>query len=105
MQILSVLVFLIVTFPAAPADAYEFWLAARSETAPDGSHVFLALRGPNPLTGNYKTVNNAVGSTPGVGVVKVPCGGKGGELVGVARVSNMKDGKKTADPHTIALRK
>ncbi|HEX9741204.1 MAG TPA: hypothetical protein VGA17_00270 [Nitrospiraceae bacterium] len=75
------------------------------DTAPDGSHVFIALRGPSPLTGNDKAVNNAVGSTPGVGVVKVSDGGKGGELIGVARVSNMKDGKETADPHGIAVRK
>ncbi|MSR25193.1 MAG: hypothetical protein EXR96_08930 [Nitrospiraceae bacterium] len=75
------------------------------DTAPDGSYVFVALRGPSPLTGNDKAVNNAVGSTPGVGVVKVTGGGKGGELIGVARVSNMKDGKETADPHGIAVRK
>lgn len=75
------------------------------DAAPDGSHVFIALRGPSPLTGNDKAVNNAVGSTPGVGVVKVSDGGKGGELIGVARVSNMKDGKETADPHGIAVRK
>lgn len=75
------------------------------DAAPDGSHVFIALRGPSPLTGNDKAVNNAVGTTPGVGVVKVSGGGKGGELIGVARVSNMKDGKETADPHGIAVRK
>lgn len=75
------------------------------DVAPDGSYVFVALRGPNPLTGNDKAVNNAVGSTPGVGVVKVKDGGKSGELVGVARVSNMKEGKETADPHGIAVRK
>jgi hypothetical protein len=75
------------------------------DTAPDGSYVFIALRGPTPLTGNDKSVNNAVGSTPGVGVVKVTGGGKSGELVGVARVSNMKDGKEAADVHGIAVRK
>jgi hypothetical protein len=75
------------------------------DAAPDGSYVFVALRGPNPLTGNDKAVNNAVGSTPGVGVVKVFSGGRSGEFVGVARVSNMKDGKETADPHGIAVRK
>jgi hypothetical protein len=75
------------------------------DAAPDGSYVFVALRGPSPLTGNDKAVNNAVGSTPGVGVVKVTGGGKGGELIGVARISNMKDGKETADPHGIAVRK
>ena len=75
------------------------------DAAPDGRYVFVALRGPSPLTGNDKAVNNAVGSTPGVGVVMVTGGGKSGELVGVARVSNMKDGKETADPHGIAVRK
>lgn len=75
------------------------------DTAPDGSYVFLALRGLTPLTGNDKAVNNAVGATPGVGVVKVSGGGNGGELVGVARVRNMKEGKETADPHGIAVRK
>ena len=75
------------------------------DRAPDGSYVFMALRGPSPLTGNDKSVNNAVGSTPGVGVVKVTEGGKSGEFIGVARVSNMKDGKETADPHGIAVRR
>lgn len=75
------------------------------DVAPDGSYVFVALRGPNPLTGNDKAVNNAVGSTPGVGVVKVFSGGRSGEFIGVGRVSNMKDGKETADPHGIAVRK
>lgn len=75
------------------------------DVAPDGGYVFVALRGPNPLTGNDKKVDNAKGSTPGVGVIKVKDGGKGGEFVGVARVSNMKDGKETADPHGVAVRK
>lgn len=75
------------------------------DTAPDGSYVFAALRGPNPLTGNDKNVNNAKGSTPGVGVIKVTNGGKGGEFVGVARITNLKDGKETADTHGVAVRK
>jgi hypothetical protein len=75
------------------------------DAAPDGSYVFVALRGSSPLTGNDKNVNNAKGSTPGVGVIKVSNDGKGGEFVGVARVTNMKDGKETADPHGIAVRK
>jgi len=75
------------------------------DVAPDGAHVFVGLRGPNPLTGNDKNVNNAKGSTPGVGVVKVTDGGKGGEFVGVARITNMKEGKETADTHGLAVRK
>jgi len=75
------------------------------DIAPDGSYVFVGLRGPNPLTGNDKNVNNAKGSTPGVGVIKVTDGGKGGQFVGIARITNMKDGKETADNHGVAVRK
>jgi hypothetical protein len=84
------------------------------DAAPDGSYVFAALRGPIPLTGNNKDVNNAVGSTPGVGVIKVEGGGRGGKLVGIAPISKMvqekdKEGKdvtvEKADPHGIQVRK
>ncbi len=75
------------------------------DVAPDGSYVFLGTRGPNPLSGNVKDVNNAKGSTPGVGVIKVIEGGKGGEFVGIARITNMKDGKETADTHGLGVRK
>lgn len=84
------------------------------DAAPDGSYVFVALRGPAPLTGNNASVNNAVGSTPGVGVIKVEGNGRSGKLVGVAPISRMveekdKDGnmvkKEKADPHGIQVRK
>jgi hypothetical protein len=84
------------------------------DAAPDGSYVFAALRGPSPLTGNNKDVNNAVGSTPGVGVIKVEGGGRSGSLVGIAAISKKveekdKDGnpvtKEKADPHGIQVRK
>ncbi len=75
------------------------------DVAPDGSYVFAATRGPSPLSGNDKNVNNAKGSTPGVGVIKVSDGGKGGQFVGVARISNPKDGKETADTHGLAVRR
>jgi len=84
------------------------------DAAPDGSHVFVALRGPSPLTGNNAAVNNAVGSTPGVGVIKVEGNGKSGKLVGIAAISKKvqekdKEGKEVtaekADPHGIQVRK
>lgn len=75
------------------------------DVSPDGAYVFVSTRGPSPLTGNDKTVNNAKGSTPGVGVIKVTDDGHGGEFVGVARITNMKEGKETADTHGIAVRK
>lgn len=72
--------------------------------APDKSYVFTNLRGIHPLTANNKKVNNAKGSTPGILVIKVQSNGKSGSVVGVAGVSNMKNGKETADPHGIAIR-
>lgn len=75
------------------------------DVSPDQAYVFVGTRGPAPLTGNDKTVNNAKGSTPGVGVVKVTNGGRGGEFVGIARITNMRDGKETADTHGVAVRK
>jgi hypothetical protein len=71
--------------------------------APDGNYAFVNLRGPNPLTGNHKDVHNAKGSTPGVAVIKVLHAGKGGELIGITRLTNMVDGKETADPHGLAV--
>ena len=75
------------------------------DVSPDGAYVFVGTRGPIPLSGNVKDVNNAKGSTPGVGVIKVTNGGRGGEFVGIARITNMKDGKETADTHGLAVRK
>ena len=75
------------------------------DVSPGDAYVFVGLRGPNPLTGNAKEMNNAQGSTPGVGVIKVTEDGKSGQFVGVARITNLKDGKETADPHGLAVRK
>jgi hypothetical protein len=75
------------------------------DVSPDGQYVFVGLRGPNPLTGNDKTINNAKGTIPGVGVIHVDAGGKVGQYKGQAAITNMKDGKETADTHGIAVRK
>jgi hypothetical protein len=75
------------------------------DVAPDGQYVFVGLRGPNPLTGNDKDVHNAKGTIPGVGVIHVDAGGKVGHYKGQAAVTNMKDGKETADVHGIAVKK
>jgi len=75
------------------------------DVAPDGQHVFVGLRGPVPLTGNDKVANNAKGTIPGVGVIHVDAGGKVGHYKGQAAITNMKDGKETADTHGIAVRK
>lgn len=55
--------------------------------SPRGGYAFAALRGPCPLTANT-AANNAVGSTPGVGIISVDDNGFRGRLIGVARVTN-----------------
>lgn len=75
------------------------------DNAPDDQYVFVGLRGPSPLTGNDKTVNNAKGTIPGVGVIHVDGGGRVGHYKGQVAITNMKDGKETADTHGIAVRK
>lgn len=73
--------------------------------SPDGDRIYVTLRGPNPLTGNSPTLNNAVGNTPGVGVIRVFRNERGGALVGIARISNIVDDVETADPHGLAVRR
>lgn len=73
--------------------------------SPNGNRVFAALRGPIPLTANNPTFNNAKGSTPGVGVIRVTHGGRNGELIAVAPISHMVAGVEQADPHAIAVLK
>jgi len=74
------------------------------DISPAGNRVFAALRGPMPLTGNTPGVNNAVGSTPGVGVIRIQEGGRGGMLVAVAPISHIVGVVETADPHALRIR-
>ena len=61
------------------------------DISPDGKFVYAALRGPCPVTGNALSVNNAVGATPGVGVIKVQAGGFTGQVVAGAPISKPSD--------------
>jgi hypothetical protein len=71
-------------------------------TSPNGSHVFMSLRGPNPLTADPHV---STGSTPGVGVVKVTESGRNGVLEAVALVSNVDaNGVERADIHALTIR-
>ena len=73
--------------------------------APGGQRVYVSLRGPNPLTQNFPPLNNAVGSTPGLGVILVAGGGVTGVLSTVFPISNVDSGSvQRADPHAIAVR-
>jgi DNA-binding beta-propeller fold protein YncE len=75
------------------------------DISPNGNRVYVALRGPNPLTGNAPAVNNAVGSTPGVGVVRVEASGRRGVLQAVARIAHVVSGVELADPHALRIRR
>jgi hypothetical protein len=72
--------------------------------SPDGNRAYVTLRGPIPLTGNFAGVNNAVGSTPGLGIIRVTQSGRNGELQAIAPVSHRINGEERADPHGIGVR-
>ena len=91
---------------------HEFTLAGSvsPDPAPDlmdlatnNENVYVSLRGPNPLTANVPGVNNAVGTTPGLGVIRN--GGAGGALIAVAPISRVVDGVERADPHGLRVRR
>jgi hypothetical protein len=70
--------------------------------SPNGSHAFMSLRGPNPLSADPHV---STGSTPGVGVLKVTEGGRNARFEGVARVSNVdSSGIERADVHAMTVR-
>lgn len=70
--------------------------------SPNGSHAFLSLRGPAPLTADPHV---STCSTPGVGVLKVTEAGRSGVFESVARVSNIDaSGVERADVHAMTIR-
>ena len=73
--------------------------------SPDGNYAYTTLRGPIPLSGNNPTVNNAKGSTPGLGIIRVIAGGRHGILLDIFPISNVDSGGvERADPHGVAVR-
>ena len=70
--------------------------------SPNGSHAFLSLRGPVPLTADPHV---STGSTPGVGVLKVTESGRSAVFERVAAVSNVDStGVERADVHALVIR-
>ena len=70
--------------------------------SPNGSHAFMSLRGPVPLTADPHV---STGSTPGVGIVKVTEGGRNGIFEAVAPASNIDGtGVERADVHAMTIR-
>jgi DNA-binding beta-propeller fold protein YncE len=74
------------------------------DISPSGNRVFMALRGPSPLTANNPAFNNAVGATPGVGVIQVMENGRTGKFIAVAPISHIVGGVERADPHALRVR-
>ena len=77
---------------------------AGGDPAPDlldpsssGNRVFASLRGPQPAIGGH----NAIGSTPGLGVIQVTEDGRVGRLIGVVPVPGVLG---PPDPHAINVR-
>jgi hypothetical protein len=71
-------------------------------TSPDGKFFFMSTRGPVPLTGDP---HSSTGKDPGLLVVRIAQDGRDGEVVGLARISNIgADGVERADAHGIGLR-
>ena len=74
-----------------------------ADASPAGDLVFVALRGPTPLSGDP---HNATGSTPGLGILEVAEGGQNGRLRGIVRLTNVgADGVERADPHGLRVRR
>lgn len=72
------------------------------DASPAGSHLFVALRGPVPLSGDP---HNAVGSTPGLGIIAVTEGGRSGSLVAIVPITNAsQQPKQQPDPHGLRVR-
>jgi DNA-binding beta-propeller fold protein YncE len=70
--------------------------------SPNGSHAFVSLRGPVPLTADPHV---STGSTPGVGVIRITESGRDGVFEAVARVTNVDaTGVERADVHAMTVR-
>jgi DNA-binding beta-propeller fold protein YncE len=69
--------------------------------SPNGSHAFMSLRGPMPLSGDPHV---STGSTPGVGILKVTESGRNATFEAVARISHDVGGVDVADVHALVIR-
>jgi hypothetical protein len=73
------------------------------DSAPSGNRLFVALRGPVPLSGDP---HNAIGSTPGLGIMRVTRGGRDGSLFAIVPVTNpWQQAGQQPDPHSVRVRR
>ena len=72
------------------------------DASPSGTRLFVALRGPVPLSGDP---HNAIGSTPGLGIIRVTHGGFSGSLAAIVPIVNpLQQGTQQPDPHGLRVR-
>ena len=72
------------------------------DLAPAGNRLFVALRGPVPLSGDP---HNASGSTPGLGVIQMTSGGRSGALKTIVPLTNpWQQAGQAPDAHGIRVR-
>jgi hypothetical protein len=72
------------------------------DVPPSGHRLFVAFRGPVPLSGDP---HNAVGSTPGVGIIQISDDGRSGSLHSILRITNPdQQPKQQPDPHGLRVR-
>lgn len=73
-----------------------------ADTAPDGRFIYIAARGPLPLSGDPHA---STGSTPGLLVLELLQDGRTGAVRGLARITNVDTGGvERADAHGIRVR-
>jgi hypothetical protein len=73
------------------------------DISPAGNRVYVALRGPNPLSGDPHA---STGSTPGVAVIRVEQNGMHGVMQAIVPISNLDAlGVERADIHTVRVRR
>jgi hypothetical protein len=72
------------------------------DRSPAGDRLFVALRGAVPLSGDP---HNATGSTPGLGIIEVNQGGRGGRLAAVVPLTNpLQQPNQAPDAHGLRVR-
>lgn len=76
-----------------------------TDTSPSGRLMFVAQRGPIPISANDPNFNNAKGDSPGVGVVISVAGGRDGFPIQHYPLDNFVGGQNVADIHSLRVRK
>jgi DNA-binding beta-propeller fold protein YncE len=73
------------------------------DLSPDGTSVFVALRGKAPVTSNIKDLGNAVGDVGGFAIVGVKDAGRSAEVRSFVSLTQGA-GASTVDPHGLRVR-